>query len=167
MSQAATILGTNPKTFKNWLKADGIDIENQLNRADSREKYVTDEQILAIAKKRDIEARLPDERKAESTSVKILAGMDSRITTLEQKMTGRFDQVDANLQTLAEVQHQLEQLMAEVQRLRASAPPQERPDDPGGRTHHHVHPDVKFDDRFSVAEHNRKGCQQTSPQSHE
>ncbi len=87
MGEAARLLGTNPKTFKRWLAEDGIDIENQLNRADSREKYVTDEQILAMGKKRDIEVRLPDpERKAESTSARILAGIDERFAKLEQQL---------------------------------------------------------------------------------
>jgi hypothetical protein len=30
LGDAATILGTNPKTLKNWLIADGIDNESQL-----------------------------------------------------------------------------------------------------------------------------------------
>jgi len=132
-SQCVTLLDTNFKTFKRWLTEDGIDAEQQQNRADSREKYLTEDQLVAMARKREIPLQLPEERKGESTSAKILAGlagMDSRITTLEQQITGRFDQVDtqlAQLQTLAEIQHQMEQLMAEVQRLRTSTPPQERP----------------------------------------
>ncbi len=132
-SQCVTLLDTNFKTFKRWLTEDGIDAEQQQNRADSREKYLTEDQLVAMARKREIPLQLPEERKGESTSAKILAGLagvDSRITTLEQQITGRFDQVDtqlAQLQTLAEIQHQMEQLMAEVQRLRTSTPPQERP----------------------------------------
>jgi len=134
MGDAAKILGTNPKTFKNWLQQDSIDIENQLNRADSREKYVTDEQILAMAKKRDIEVHLPDERKSESTSARILAGMDGRIAALEQQMAGRFDQVETQLHTLmTEVRRDLEQLLTELQRTRISGPPQERPHAPAPR----------------------------------
>lgn len=128
-TQCVTLLGTNFKTFKRWLEEDGI--AQQQNRADAREKYLTEEQLVAMARKRDIPLQLPDpERKPESTSGKILAGMDSRITTLEQQMTGRFDQVDTHLQTLEEIRHTLEQLMAEVQRLRAPAPPQEHPPAP-------------------------------------
>lgn len=150
MGEAATLLGTNPKTFKNWLKQDGIDIENQLNRADSREKYVTDEQIIAIAKKRDIEVRLPDpERKSESTSARILAGVDERFAKLEQQLAGRIDQLTAEVPTMLadlrrhleqqlthhfdQLDAHLEQRLTELQQAHTSAPPQEHPPTPAPR----------------------------------
>lgn len=153
LGDAAAILGTNPKTLKNWLVADGIDIESQLNRADGRAKFVTDEQIIAMAKKRDIEVRLPEERKTESTSARILAGVDERLAGLEQEFTKRveqlaakeipalvdelrhsleqqlthhFDQLDARLE-------RLEQQLAELERGRASAPRQAHPPTPALR----------------------------------
>ena len=149
MGDAAAILGTNPKTFKNWLIADGIDIENQLNRADSREKYVTDEQLLAMGKKRDIEVHLPEERKSESTSARILAGIDERFTKLDQQLAGRVDQLAAEIPAMLtdlrrnleqqlthhfdQIDARLAQVLAESQRARASAPPQERPHAPTPR----------------------------------
>ena len=130
-TECVELLNTNFKTFKRWLEEDGI--AQQQNRADAREKYLTEEQVVAMARKRDIPLQLPEERKPESTSARVLAGVDSRLSALEQQMSGRFDQVDTHLQMLMEIKHDLERLMAEVQRLQASAPPPERPPAPAPR----------------------------------
>jgi hypothetical protein len=149
-TQCVTQLHTNFKTFKHWLVEDGIDAGKQLNRADSREKYLTEEQLVAMAQKRDIPLHLPDpERKPESSAARILAGVDERFAALEQQMAGRIDQLAADIPTmLADLRHTLEQqlthhfdqfdarlegLLAELQRTRESAPPQERPLAPAPR----------------------------------
>jgi hypothetical protein len=121
-TECVELLDTNFKTFKNWLKEDGI--EQQQNRADARAKYLTEEQLVAMARKREIALHLPDpERKPESASARVLAGMDSRLSAFEQQISGRFDQVDAQLQALAEIKRDLTQLLAELQRVRAPAAP--------------------------------------------
>lgn len=114
ISDAAVILKTNTKTLKNWLKEDGIDIEKQRNRADSREKYLTEEQILAIAKEREIDVRLPDERKSESTAARILTGMDERFAALDQQMSGRFDQLTEEIRArFVDLQRALEEQLTD------------------------------------------------------
>jgi uncharacterized coiled-coil protein SlyX len=148
LGDSATLLHTNPKTFKRWLAEDGIDAEKQLNRADSREKYVTEEQLVQMAQKRDIPLHLPDERKPESSATRILAAVDERFASLEQHLAGRFDQLAGEIHTvLADLRRDLEQpthrldqldarlerMLAELQRAPASAPPQERPHAPTPR----------------------------------
>src|SRR5260221_12994013 len=143
-TQCITLLHTNSKTFLKWLAEDGIDASKQIDPADPRRKYVTEEHLISIAKKREIDLHLPDpDRKPESTSARILAGIDERFAKLEQQMVERFDQLAAEIPTmLADLRHHLEQqlthhfdqldahlaqMLAEPQRAHASAPPQERP----------------------------------------
>jgi len=58
--QSADLLRTNPKTFLKWLAEDGIDASKQRDRADPRQKYITEEQLIQMAKQREIELHLPD-----------------------------------------------------------------------------------------------------------
>lgn len=149
-TQCITLLHTNSKTFLKWLAEDGIDASKQIDPADPRRKYVTEEQLISIAQKREIDLHLPDpDRKPESTSARILAGVDERFAKLEQQMVERFDQLAAEIPTmLADLRHHLEQqlthhfdqldahlaqMLAEPQRAHASAPPQERPPTPAPR----------------------------------
>lgn len=149
-TQCITLLHTNSKTFLKWLAEDGIDASKQIDPADPRRKYVTEEQLISIAKKREIDLHLPDpDRKPESTSARILAGIDERFAKLEQQMVERFDQLAAEIPTMiTDVRHHLEQqlthhfdqldahlaqMLAQPQRAHASAPPQERPSTPAPR----------------------------------
>jgi hypothetical protein len=148
-SQSVDLLHTNSKTFLKWLAEDGIDASKQRDHADPRQKYVTEEQLISIAKKRDIELHLPDpDRKPESSATRILAAVNERFAALEQHMAGRFDQLAGEIHTvLADLRSDLEQpirhidqldarlehLLAELQRARASAPPQEHPPTPAPR----------------------------------
>src|SRR5947207_15730537 len=93
--QSADLLRTNPKTFIKWLAEDGIDASKQRDPADPRQKYITEEQIISMAKKREIDLHLPDpNRKPESSATRILAAVNSRFTSLEQEMVQRFDQLE-------------------------------------------------------------------------
>jgi hypothetical protein len=146
-TQCITMLHTNSKTFLKWLAEDGIDASKQRDPADPRQKYVTEEQLTSIAKKREIELHLPDpDRKPESSATRILAAVNERFAALEQEMAHRFDQMEAQLSVfMIDVRHELEQpgqqptrhfdqldarlkeLLVELQRIRASTPSQERP----------------------------------------
>jgi hypothetical protein len=137
-TQCITLLHTNSKTFLKWLAEDGIDASKQIDPADPRRKYVTEEQLISIAKKREIDLHLP-----------ILAGIDERFAKLEQQLVGRFDQLAAEIPTmLADLRHHLEQqlthhfdqldahlaqMLAEPQRARTSAAPQGHPPTPAPR----------------------------------
>ncbi len=122
-TQCINLLHTNSKTFLKWLAEDGIDASKQIDRADPRQKYVTEEQLISMAKKRDIELHLPDDRKPESSATRILAAVNERFAALEQQISTRldeieerFDRVEAQLQTaiatMANLQHDLHDLMA-------------------------------------------------------
>src|SRR5260370_16909173 len=142
-TQCITLLHTNSKTFLKWLAEDGVDAQRQCPPADPRRKYVTEEQLISIAKKREIDLHLPDpDRKPESTSARILAGIDERFAKLEQQMVERFDQLAAEIPTMiTDLRHHLEQqlthhfdqldahlaqMLAEPQPPHPSPPPHDR-----------------------------------------
>jgi len=108
--QSADLLRTNPKTFLKWLAEDGIDASKQRDRADPRQKYITEEQLIQMAKQREIELHLPDpDRKPESSATRLLAAVNERFAALELQMTHRFDRMEAQLQTfMADVRRDLE-----------------------------------------------------------
>lgn len=123
--QSQELLNVDPKTFSRWLQKAHIDASQQINRADPRQKWLTEEQILMLAKEHGREVQLPpldEEEEPEPRPAVILTTVDERLFALEQQLTHRFDQLDARL----------EQLLAELQRIRAASP-QERPPTPALR----------------------------------
>jgi hypothetical protein len=127
-NQSVKMLHTNAKTFLKWLAEDGIDASKQIDPADPRQKYVTEEQIIAMAKKRDIELHLPDpNQNPESTAIRILAAIDEHFATLEQQMVELAGKLETQLHTtnaaIADLQHDLHTLMKSVSTV---SPPREQ-----------------------------------------
>jgi hypothetical protein len=120
--QSQELLQVDPKTFSRWLAKAHIDPAKQINRADPRQKWLTEEQILMLAKEHDRDVQLPprNEEDGPAAPAAILTTVDERLFALEQQVTHRFDQLDASLQ----------ELLAELQRIRVSASPQHRPTAP-------------------------------------
>src|SRR5258707_13209671 len=48
--QSRELLRVDPKTFQEWLQKAEIDANKQVNLADSRERYLTEEQLTLLAK---------------------------------------------------------------------------------------------------------------------
>jgi hypothetical protein len=125
--QSQEILRVNPKTFARWLREAGIDPEEQIDKFDPRQKWLTDEQILMLAQEHGRVVDFPDQEQAEEThDTTTLTTLREQLFALEQQLTHRFDQLDARLTSL----------LTELQLVRLSAPPppQERPPAPATQT---------------------------------
>lgn len=109
--QSQELLQVDPKTFGRWLEKAHIDPSKQINRADPRQKWLTEEQLRMLAREHGRELPSPDqEDEPEPRPAVILTTVDERLFALEQLLTHRFDQLDARL----------EQLLAQLQRARVS-----------------------------------------------
>jgi outer membrane murein-binding lipoprotein Lpp len=77
------LLRVDPKTFRRWLEKAGIDPEQQVSKADSRIRYLTQEQLdqLAHDHERDL-SHTPEQHDEGSLSGKISL-MSERLDTLE------------------------------------------------------------------------------------
>jgi hypothetical protein len=101
--QSQEILRVDPKTFSKWLKQAGIDPNRQINLADPREKFLTEEQILMLARDHGREVHFPtldQEAEPAPPATVILTTVDERLAMLEQLIIQRFDQVEAQLRTV-------------------------------------------------------------------
>ena len=123
--QSQELLKVDPKTFSRWLAKAHIDPEKQVNRADPRQKWLTEEQLLMLAREHGRDVQLPpeDQEEASAPPAVVLSTLEERLFALERKMMHGFDQLNARIVLL----------LAEVQRLRASAPPQARQPAPAPR----------------------------------
>ncbi len=100
-SQSQVLLDVNPKTFQKWLEEANIDPEEQRDKFDPRQKLLSEEQILLLAKAHDREVHFPaPEQPDEAHTDSMLAALSQRIDRLEQQITHRFDQLDADLAIL-------------------------------------------------------------------
>ena len=123
--QSQELLKVDPKTFSRWLAKAHIDPAKQVNRADPRQKWLTEEQLLMLAREHGRDVQLPpeDQEEASAPPAVVLSTLEERLFALERKMMHGFDQLNARIVLL----------LAEVQRLRASAPPQARQPAPAPR----------------------------------
>ncbi len=98
----------------------GLTPAKQRDPADSRQKYLTEEQVVRMARKREIELHLPDPEQKGDEATRILAAMADGFATLEQHETGRFEQLTVETQTAyADLRHDLEQqLLLTLNRLK-------------------------------------------------
>jgi hypothetical protein len=119
--QSVELLGTNPKTFKEWLRKAEINPE-QVDLIDPRKKYITKEQLRVLARLhgRTLPAWIDEETEPQPTMT--VEAIAEQVTTFQQQITQRFDQVDRVwLQLLPLVQEILSKLH-ELQAMGASLP---------------------------------------------
>ncbi len=109
-TQCIELLHTNAKTFARWLEDDGIDAAKQRDLADPRQKYLTEEQLVLMARKREIDLHLPDPEQKGDEASRILAAMSDGFATLQQHINERFEQLTVETETaVADLRHDLEQ----------------------------------------------------------
>ncbi len=96
--QSQKLLHVDAKTFGKWLKKARIDPETLRDQYDTRQKLLTEEQILMLAKDHGRVVHFPplkQEEKAEQP-----APLQDRLVALEQEMIRRFNQVTELLASL-------------------------------------------------------------------
>ena len=101
VTQTLALLKVDPKTFARWLKKERIDLSEQINPADPREKLLTDEQILLLAQKHGRTVHFPALEQSEGAKDSVtLATLNERLSALEQVIARRLDQVEEQVRTL-------------------------------------------------------------------
>jgi hypothetical protein len=114
-TQCIELLHTNAKTFARWLEDDGIDAAKQRDLADPRRKYLTEEQLMLMARKREIDLHLPDPEQQGDEATRILAAMTDGFGALEQQINERFEQLTVETQTVvADLRHDLEHRLVSI-----------------------------------------------------
>ena len=97
--QSREFLQVDPKTFDRWLEK--AKIHKLINLADSREKLLTEEQILMLAQAHGRDVHFPASEQSEDAKASVtLATLDERLSALEQMIAHRFDQVEEQVRTL-------------------------------------------------------------------
>ena len=113
--QSRELLRVDPKTFQKWLQKADIDANKQVNLADSRQRYLTEEQLTLLAKQHG-RTLPPLDREPEPPEPVTLAMLFERLSLLEQEITLYFDQLEAQaLQTL-QIINDLQRNLANLER---------------------------------------------------
>lgn len=111
--QSRELLRVDPKTFLKWLQKAGIDSAKQVNLADTRERYLTEEQLAMLAKHHG--RTLPTlDREQEPPQPVTLATLVERLASLENEIVLHFEHLEAQgleaLQTITSLQEHLANL---------------------------------------------------------
>ena len=118
--QSRELLRVDPKTFQKWLQKAGIDPTKQVNLADTRERYLTEEQLAMLAKQHG--RTLPSlDRQPEPPEPVTLAMLVDRLALLEQEITLHFNQLEAQGLQALQVITGLQQHLTNLERI---VPPQ-------------------------------------------
>src|SRR5260370_10166607 len=98
--QSRELLHVDPKTFQKWLQKADIDPTEQVNLADSRERYLTEEQLTLLAKQHG--RTLPPLNSQPELPPTVTAAMlAERLAQLAQEITQQFKRLETpGLQTL-------------------------------------------------------------------
>src|SRR5947209_699522 len=111
--QSRELLRVDPKTFQKWLQKADIDPNEQVNLADSRERYLTEEQLTLLAKQHGRTLPLLDTQPEPPPTV-TAAMLTERLASLEQEITQHFKRLEAQglqiLQIIADLQQHLANL---------------------------------------------------------
>jgi hypothetical protein len=111
------LLRVDPKTFQKWLQKADIDPNKQVNLADSRERYLTEEQLTLLAKQHG-RTLLPLDIQPELPATMTAAMLAERLALLEQEITQHFKRLEAQglqiLQIIADLQQHLANLERKV-----------------------------------------------------
>ena len=120
------LLDVDPKTFGRWLKQANIDPRQQIDKADPRQRYLTEEQLRQLAAEHERELPPLDlDSTPDTLAGATIVAVGERLTALEQHIAQRFDALEAQnrqtLQVMANLQADLQRLVANQEQ---TVPPQ-------------------------------------------
>jgi hypothetical protein len=108
--ESRELLRVDPKTFQKWLQKAGIDRTQQKSLADSRERYLTKEQLILLAKEHG-RTLPPLESQPEPPATVTAAMLTEGLVKLEQETIQHFKRLEAQglqiLQIIADFQQHL------------------------------------------------------------
>jgi hypothetical protein len=111
--QSRELLRVDPKTFQKWLQKADIDSTKQVNLADSRERYLTEDQLTLLAKQHG-RTLPPLDNQPELPATVTAAMLAERLALLEQEITQHFRRLEVQgleiLQIIADLQQHLANL---------------------------------------------------------
>jgi len=114
--QSRELLRVDPKTFQKWLQKAGIDPAKQVNLADTRERYLTEEQLAMLAKQHG--RTLPSlDRQSEPPQPVTLAMLVERLSFLEQEIALHFSRLEAQELEALQIITSLQQHLANLERI--------------------------------------------------
>jgi hypothetical protein len=118
--QSRELLRVDPKTFQKWLQKAEIDANKQVNLADSRERYLTEEQLTLLAKQHG-RTLPPLNSQPELPATVTPAMLAEQLTLFEQEFTQHFKRLEAQgLQTL-QIIDDLQRNLANLERTEGAA----------------------------------------------
>jgi hypothetical protein len=124
LSECCTLFGVNPKTFHKWLDQEGMHLQSA--RADSRVRYLTQEQVEYLTR---VYGRKSAAREEPSPGERpVLAGdtlLEDRLNQFEQRLSLQEDELRQYHEMLHTVQQQIEGLV--VRSVETHAAPVARP----------------------------------------
>lgn len=114
--QSRELLRVDPKTFLKWLQKAGIDPARQVNLADTRERYLTEEQLAMLAKQHG--RTLPTlDREPDPPQPVTFAMLVERLDLLEQKIDLHFEQQETQGLVALQIINKLQQHLANLERI--------------------------------------------------
>lgn len=113
--QSRELLRVDPKTFLKWLQKAGIDPTEQVNLADARERYLTEEQLTLLAKRHG-RTLPPLESQPELPATVAAATLAERLALLEQAIAQQFQRLEAQGLQILQIMADLQQHLANVER---------------------------------------------------
>jgi len=114
--QSRELLRVDPKTFIKWLQKAGIDPAKQVNLADTRERYLTEEQLTMLAKQHG--RTLPSlDHQPEPPEPVTLAMLVEQLNLLEHEIALHFDLLEAQGLQALQVITGLQQHLTNLERI--------------------------------------------------
>jgi hypothetical protein len=124
------LLNVDPKTFGRWLKQADIDPSQQIDRADPRQRFLTEEQLRQLADEhgRELPPSLDQEDAHDTSDAAAASAVSERLAEFEVRMTLHFQALETQqrqmLQILADLHADLQRLLENQER---TLPPQPEP----------------------------------------
>ena len=113
------LLDVDPKTFGRWLKQANIDPSQQVDKADPRQRYLTEDQLRQLATEhgRELPPSLDLEDTHNSPDAATIAAVSERLAGFEVRMTLHFDSLETQQRQMLQI---LSDLHADLQRFLAN-----------------------------------------------
>lgn len=101
ISDCLDLLDVDGKTFHRWLVKADIDLNQQRNRADTRKKWLTVEQILQLARDHDREVHFPDEAQDEVQQAETTTNNAAPANATLQEILAALRHLEQHIEQLA------------------------------------------------------------------